>query len=318
MGTFTMKNMIFTIVSIAVLIPLGMAHAGSPDKSFIAIAPDKKLCSGSEGQFLPLPHIDHIAASVEFMNSLIDKNYGKECRLNGLLLKGKISKKTLPQLKLGLQLLEARRNERSIGANTLWLDSPGGLITEGLKIGNIIAEKGMGAVVTVSGHCYSSCVFVYAAAKERLNFGEVGIHRPFAEEISTDSLSYPEYLEKYENLTPILKRYFSKYGVSPAIVDAMNIIPSDDIKILSQEERDSYGLGSTNIAAKEYEKARTIQICGSDYHNLHLQFLTALTSCYEKRGYFEAESPCQDIANTAFPRYSDEFDKCKSLQETRK
>lgn len=305
---------IFLLAS-ALLLVSSAAYSESPDRSFVAIAPDKELCSGSEGHFLPLPDMDSAAASFDFINSVVDKKFGSECKFNGLLLKGKITEKTLPQLRLGLQLLEARRNNRSIGANTLWLDSPGGLITEAMKIGDVIAEKGMEAIVVFRGHCYSACVFIYAAAKTRSGIGDVGIHRPFASEISTKSLSYSEYLKKYDALTPVLKQYFAKYGVSPSLVDAMNVVSSDEIKILTDEERDSYGLGFNNIAAKEYDKARTIQVCGQEYYDMHLAFHALIESCRKRFGISaldDKDEECWALARQAYPNYSGQFDACKA------
>lgn len=307
---------VFLLICVGILF-LSVAHAKNSDKSFIAIAPDKELCSGSRGNFLPLPKMNRDAASFEFINSVIDKKYGKECKLNGLLLKGKISKRTLPQLQFGLQLLKARQNKSSISANTLWLDSPGGLITEALKIGDIVAENEMESIVIIGGHCYSSCVLIYAAAKIRSGIGDIGIHRPFASEISADSLSYSEYLKKYEVLTPILKRYFSKFGVSPSIVDAMNVIPSDEIRVLSREELKSYGLRYRNIAAKEHEKARTIQICGQEYYDLHLGFHALMKSCRKQFGISvldDKNKECWALARQAYPDYSDKFDECKIMK----
>lgn len=305
---------VFLLVCVGLLFLSG-AHAKNSDKSVLAIAPDKELCSGTEGNFIPLPKMNSVAASFEFLNSRIDIKFGKECKLNGLLLKGEISEKTLPQLRLGLQLLEARRNERSItGGNTLWLDSPGGLIAEAMKIGDIVADNEMESIVVITGRCYSSCVLVYAAAKIRGGIGDIGIHRPFTDEISADTLSYSKYLEKYEALTPILKGYFSKYGVSPSIVDAMNVIPSDEIRVLSLEEKDSYGLTFLNIAAKEHEKARTIQVCGQEYYDLHLGFHALIESCRKKFGISvldDKDSDCWALAYQAYPEYSDKFDECK-------
>lgn len=305
---------IFLLAS-ALLFVASEAYSESTSESFIAIAPDKELCSGSEGHFLPLPDMDTDAASIDFINSVIDRKFGAGCKFNGLLLKGNVTEKTLPQLRFGLQLLEKRRNNRSIGANTLWLDSPGGLISEAMKIGDVIAENGMEAIVVFSGRCYSSCVFIYAAAKTRSGIGEVGIHRPFASEISAKSLSYPEYLKKYDALTPILKRYFAKYGVSPALVDSMNVVSSDEIKILTDEERNSYGLGFNNVAAKEHDKARTIQICGQEYYDMHIGFHALIESCRKRFGISvldDKDEECWALARQAYPSYSDKFDACKA------
>lgn len=303
------------LLAATLLLVASEAYSESPDESFIAIAPDKELCSGSKGHFLPLPDMDTEAASIDFINSVIDRKFGSGCKLNGMLLKGKITEKTLPQLRFGLQLLETRRNNRSIGANTSWLDSPGGLISEAMKIGDVIAEHGMEAIVVFSGRCYSSCVFIYAAAKTRSGIGDVGIHRPFASEISAKSLSYSEYLKKYDALTPSLKQYFAKYGVSPALVDSMNVVSSDEIKILTDEERNSYGLGFNNVAAKEHDKARTIQICGQEYYDMHIGFHALIESCRKRFGVSaldDKDEECWALARQEYPSYSDKFDACKA------
>lgn len=309
------------LLATALLLVAGEAYSESSDGSFIAIAPDEELCLGSEGYFLPLPDIDnfalgtrvHPADAFVLINSVINKTFGDECKFNGLLLKGEITEKTLPQLRLGLQLLEARRNSRSIGANTLWLDSPGGLISEAMKIGDVIAEKSMGAIVVLGGHCYSSCVFIYAAAKTRSGVGDVGIHRPFSSEVSAEPLMYSEYLQKYDALTPILKQYFAKYGVSPTLVDTMNVVPSDDIRILSREERDSYGLGFYNVAAKEHDKAMTIQVCGQEYYDMNIRFRELVESCRVRFGIAidDNDEECWGLARQAYPSFMEQFDACK-------
>jgi len=293
------------------------AYAEGLDTRPIGLVLDKKSCLDGKWSFFPLPDVDSVAASIEIINSVIDKNLGKKCKLNGLLLGGSITEETLPQLKLGLKVLKSRRNSGDpLGANTLWLDSPGGLIVEAMKIGDVIAENGINAIVTFRGHCYSACVFIYAAAKTRsTGMGDVGIHRPFASEISATSLSYSEYLKKYDALTPILKQYFSKYGVSPALVDSMNIVPSDEIKILTSGELNSYGLGFENVAAKEYDKARTIQICGQAYYDTHLAFHALIESCRKRFGISALDSKdeeCWALARQAYPKYSDQFDACKA------
>lgn len=300
---------------------VGEVYSENAEESFIAIAPDKELCLGSEGHFVPLPDMDSAEASFDYINLAIDVFFGSECKLNGLLIKGSITENTLPQLTLGLQLYEARRNhERSAGAPTLWLNSPGGLITEAMKIGDIIAEKEMNAMVLpFSQQCHSACVFIYAAAKTRTAF-ELGIHRPFAREITTKGLSYSQYLQKYDELTPIMKQYFAKYGVAPSLVDLMNVIPSDEIKILRGDEHNNYGLGRENIAAKEYDKAKTIELCGQEYYDMNLGFHALIKSCRERfdiNVLDDKNSDCWDLAHLAYPNYSDEFDVCKEKRGKR-
>jgi len=294
---------------------MSFAQAADLNKPIIAVAPDKELCKGSNG-FIPIPK----KISFKYLMAVIDKKLGKECKLNGIYLGGRIEDGELEHIKLAYKLLKKRRNPTTIGANTIWLNSPGGLIHEAMKIGDFIAENRMKAIITFNGKCFSSCVFIYAAAKTRSGIGDVGIHRPFANEISAESLSYSKYLSQYNKITPILKDYFAKYGVSPSIVDVMNITPSDNIKILTSEERKGFGLGFQNIAAKEHNKARTIQLCGKKYYDLHLRFHATIKSCRNKMklntlSAYDAGNPCREIARIAMPQYSEEFDTCKTLKE---
>lgn len=292
---------------------ISFVQAENLNKPIIAVAPDKELCEGSEG-FIPIPKKSK-KITFKYLMAVIDKKLGKKCKLNGIYLGGRIEEGELEHIKLAYNLLNKRRNPRTIGANTIWLNSPGGLIHEAMKIGDFIAEKRMKAIITFNGKCFSSCVFIYAAAKTRSGIGDVGIHRPFANEISAESLSYSKYLSQYNKFTPILKDYFAKYGVSPSIVDVMNITPSDNIKILTREERKGFGLGFQNIAAKEHNKARTIQICGKNYYDLHLKFHGLINSCRKRFGITaldEKNNECWELARQTFPEYLNKFDQCKA------
>ena len=62
-----------------------------------------------------------------------------------------------------------------------------------------------------------------------------------------------------------MKRYLRKFGVAPQLVDDMSVVPSDDIKYLTLEEQDKYGLGRQNIAQAEYRKAQEISRCEPEF-----------------------------------------------------
>jgi hypothetical protein len=70
-------------------------------------------------------------------------------------------------------------------------------------------------------------------------------------------------------------------------------------------------LGLKNIAAKEYDKARTIQICGQEYYDMHLAFDAFIQSCRKRFG-FDNDKECWALAHQAYPNYSDQFDACKA------
>jgi ATP-dependent protease ClpP protease subunit len=271
---------------------------------------DKKSCQDSEGGFL------YMDSNYKDTNTYIDENFGTECKIKGIYLDGNITKNTLPKLKLAFKLLSSRKffyitpEYKNIDSNRLSINSGGGLIMEAIKIGNFIADKNVAIMVSVPSKCYSACVFIYAAAKVRYAAGKIGVHRPFAKDISTDNLSYYEYLDKYKSLTPKFNQYFSKFGVSKNLVDLMNSISSEDMKILTYDEREMYGLNQ-NIAAQEYERARTIQLCGQEYYDLSLKQQALTMKCTEihypdTSAIVECDFKAWDIT----PDYRDRYTQC--------
>ena len=186
---------------------------------------------------------------------------------------------------------------------------------EAMKIGDFIASKKVQTIIPIDSRCYSSCLYIIAASETRMLLGNVGIHRPFASEISTKEISYSEYLKEYDNVSLLIRKYLSKYGVSPALVDQMNVVASDENKILSMQELKSAGLWYRNIAAQEFEKAKTIQLCGQEYYDMHTRFHGLIDSCREKleiSAMDEKDKECWNFARLKFPSYSEEFDKCKA------
>lgn len=283
------------------------AFADEKEESSVRIYLNKELCNSGEGLAL-ITSSESSLATINRINSQIDEKEGKECTIDYISLMGDIKEKTFERIKLAYLLLKSRRKEEhSEGSAELVLTSSGGLITEAIKIGDFVGDKQIQSFVPIE--CLSSCVLIYAAASIRLKLGAIGIHRPFSTEIDSYSLSYSEYLKKYELITPILKRYLSKYGVSPMLVDAMNVIPSDKVKILTDEELEQYGLGALNIASLEHTKARVIQICGQDFHNMYRAFQSTLNSCVEHYSY-EKYYECKEFANQEFPKFAKMSDEC--------
>ncbi|MBC8493573.1 MAG: hypothetical protein H8D41_02160 [bacterium] len=269
---------------------------------------DRKSCSDSEGVFL------YADSNYKDSSAYIDENFGEKCKIRLVYLDGNITQDTFKKVKLAFELLSSRAlytsEYKNLAYNRLILNSSGGLIMEAIKIGNFIADKNVEVIVSAPSKCYSACVFIYAAAKTRYAVGEIGVHRPFAKDISVDNLSYYEYLDKYKSLTPKFKQYFSKFGVSENLVDLMNSISSEEIKILTYDEREVYGLNK-NIAAQEYERARTIQLCGQEYYDLSVKKRALTSKCVEE--YYpdtKAMTECEFKAWSITPDYNDRYDRC--------
>lgn len=77
----------------------------------------------------------------------------------------------------------------------LALNSPGGSYDEGLKIGSLIRDKGVGTMVPEGAQCYSACAIIFMHGTVHLDYekwlnrklhpaGRVGFHAPYLELMS--------------------------------------------------------------------------------------------------------------------------------------
>lgn len=71
--------------------------------------------------------------------------------------------------------------KKNINLNRLMLHSPGGLVNEGLLIGNYVRQHNWTTDSDKYMRCYSSCGFIFASGvKKRIQQGaEIGFHRPY-------------------------------------------------------------------------------------------------------------------------------------------
>ncbi|PCI72028.1 MAG: hypothetical protein COB38_04840 [Gammaproteobacteria bacterium] len=311
-----MRFILFSIFIVLICLN-GFVLASQQKKAIVTVVLNKESCGSysaipiSYSTDTPISENTDIPMVAKRLNQQLDKVFGVNCKLSGIEIRGLISDNTLSKVQIATRVLS---NRAVLGA-PLWLDSRGGLVSEALKIGDLIASKEFRVLVRFNNKCFSSCVFIYAAGIYRTPGGDIGIHRPFSYELSVESISYPEYLKKYEVLTPILKNYFAKYGVSPSVVDDMNVVLSDDIRILSKEDLNSYGLGNENVAAKEFEKAKIIQVCGLDFHNLELKYKLMKEVCSQKmknegKVWIEYFKECTAYSEGIFPKYAQQRTTC--------
>lgn len=278
----------------------------------ISIGPRGSDCTFS-GYWLRMPEQgSSFEAAVEAMTNAMEAAVPDNCSTQHILLKGQITESSAFLFKALLEAL-ARRNSRPVHVN---LDSPGGLISAAMEIGDLIAENNMAVGVGKEPICYSACAFVFAAGRRRVAWpSSIGIHRPSNTEISTEDLNYGEYLDRFNEFNPVMKAYFSRYGVSPALVDAMNNVPSSEIRILGHNELQEFGLGVKNIAFEEYDRARTIQVCGHEFIQLQQRFRSALDRCERNltpfsETYYQGLDECRDQAIDKFPSYYSELEEC--------
>ena len=162
------------------------------------------------------------AYGMEFSITTTSPLSGTERKLNYVLLKGEIVPGDYNRL-----LEFAVNNNVDLAQHPIILASPGGDVSEALKIGELLKRLYVAAVVgPVTGQCVSACFIIFASSVDRIMNNEkmIGIHRPYvypdrlrslspsaAETLETDALLEAEkYLHDLRVPTSIMEEMFQQ------------------------------------------------------------------------------------------------------------
>jgi ATP-dependent protease ClpP protease subunit len=122
----------------------------------------------------------------------------------------------------------------------LSIDSDGGDVEAAMKCGEIARKYHLSISVPRNASCASACVFLLVGGSSRLVVGRIGIHRPYSTGYS-QSLSESE--QRYKTLNAAVAQYFGAMNMTPRLIEAMNAVPSDEIRWLTKDEMNAMGLG---------------------------------------------------------------------------
>lgn len=120
---------------------------------------------------------------------------------------------------------------KSLGVHLdrLMLHSPGGVLNEGIKIGEYLLDNNWKTDADKYMRCYSTCGFIYAAGvSKRIQDGaEVGFHRPYLPQVEDT----PEFIEQVYNE---YQGYWRAVGGSPELYNKfMREYGREDMYILN-------------------------------------------------------------------------------------
>lgn len=183
-------------------------------------------------------------------------------------------------------------------AISLFINSPGGDAEAALEMSEIISNRAWRIFVRQGDRCYSACVFLLVAARERVVLGEVGIHRVYPS--GSAAATTEDLTRDLEGIVARAKALMQRNGVNPSLVDDMMSVPSSDVRILSGEERDAYGLGHDNAAQVDLERLGLERRCGVDFVQRRLQAEAHADQCEASfwwRGAYGEFATCVNTAN---------------------
>ena len=131
------------------------------------------------------------------------------------------------------------------------LSSPGGDIDAAMKLGRIFRDARAHTEVRQGQTCISACALAYAGGIVRHAFDDdtggqksakIGIHRPALAAVpkQTDMNALKRSMDE---AVQRMRTYLGEMNVSDRLVDDMLVVPPENIRWLSDTERDAYGLG---------------------------------------------------------------------------
>ncbi|MEZ9120850.1 hypothetical protein [Vibrio cyclitrophicus] len=127
---------------------------------------------------------------------------------------------------------------KSLGVNLerLMLHSPGGVLNEGIKIGEYLLDNNWTTDADKYMRCYSTCGFIYAAGidKRIQTNAEIGFHRPYLPQVEDT----PEFIQQVYNE---YRGYWQAIGGSPELYNKfMRGYGREDMYILNTKNIKKY------------------------------------------------------------------------------
>jgi hypothetical protein len=106
------------------------------------------------------------------------------------------------------------------GIEAVRLESPGGRAIEGLRVGELLRERGLDTLV--SGHCASACATAFAGGRRRLITAEakVGLHSAGGEGVSDESVA---------RANRRAHDFMISRGIHVHVIEKGSAVPFDDI-----------------------------------------------------------------------------------------
>lgn len=166
------------------------------------------------------------------------------------------------------------------------LNSPGGLLSAAIEIGEIVRREAMTTNVIDNTQCVSACVFILAAGVQRIISakGKIGIHRPRFDEESFASLPVDQARAKYNKMTTEVQQYLTRMGMSDGLYTAMLRVPSDQVQTLPWKTAREFGLDGEDPSWAEYIRATAIKQQGRETYKANQSYFRALLGCLNAPG----------------------------------
>lgn len=117
------------------------------------------------------------------------------------------------------ELLRALRDKK---IDTIVLDSPGGLVKEGLQLASIINQNGLTTYIPKNRTCASACSYMFLAGRYRISEGALGVHQISASaEESSQSAEIGKTQEISQYIISQIVGFLTDFDTPPFVFEKM-------------------------------------------------------------------------------------------------
>jgi ATP-dependent protease ClpP protease subunit len=241
------------------------------------------ICATSLALMMSLANAGEVSGRV-----VCDKTT-KYCLINGLGIKGEIDDTTLASFAQLIEDFNRQRNpndqSNDLTGTKVRLNSPGGSVLDSMAIGRLLRQHRMTAEVKPGFVCNSACVFIYAGAVAREgHFGKIGIHQPYFE-VPQQAVQAGTIKNSYAIMLGDMRSYLREMNVSEQLADEMLRTRSSDIRYLSPDEQDQFGLDTFDPVEREVRDVEQAQKLGLDRREYNRRQALVLKLCPLDSGY---------------------------------
>lgn len=193
---------------------------------------------------LMLGAVTQPASAIEISQHILKDS----AEVNAILLKGKIDDGDTFDLKVYVASLPKKARI------TVYLDSPGGNLREGMRLGRFFHQNGIETVVDSKTRCASACALAFLGGRDgatgkpqrtKASTGGVGFHafsRDFDKERQYSADDLKTVIQKTQAEVYNIAEYLREIGADPDVLRIMLRTPNSEMNFISNEDAISIGV----------------------------------------------------------------------------
>ncbi|MFP7722706.1 hypothetical protein [Lysobacter sp. A3-1-A15] len=180
---------------------------------------------------------------------------------------------------------------QGVHGRILDIDSAGGMIEDGIRAGDRMAEADWTIWVREGAVCHSACVLVLAGGDMRLIAGDIGIHRMMR--IDSEATSRAELNRELREVHALTEAYLERNGAAVTVADLMMTVPNRSLRLLTGDELYLFGLTGPNAVEDDLDRIRLGRKCGESFVQRRDRFFRAFDNeCTALAGEVDQINAC--------------------------